>query len=203
MTDAKKYTVKEFVKKYNDAKSDEVKEILVKSIMNPQYVDYEKKIAICEKIVAVSYYKKDKNGNKKLHIDSPSQYMGYCLWLVKEYTNVEVDFKNSLEEFNLLNKNGLFDAVISFIPERELKEFRMILDMVENDVIQNEYETHAFIANQVERFGELAGVALKPAIEQLNKTLENMDEKTVENIIDKLKGLNGLNAIKGKFSLVK
>lgn len=202
MTDTKKYTVKEFVKKYNTAKSDEVKEILVKSVMNPQYVDYEKKITICEKIVEASYYKKDKNGNKKLHIDSPSQYMGYCLWLVKEYTNIEINFKNSLEEFNLLNKNGLFDAVISFIPERELKEFRMILDMVENDAIQNKYETHAFIANQVERFGELAGVSLKPAIEQLATTLENMDEKTVEKMIQKLKVFSGAG-LKGKINLIK
>ena len=89
---------------------------------------------------------------------------------------------------------------MKLIPDRELKEFDVILDMVRNDVIQNEYETHAFIANQVERFGELAGVVLKPAIEQLGKAIENIDEKTVDNIIKKL---NNPGVLKGKLNIVK
>ena len=58
----KKYTVKDFCKKYNDAKSDQVKETLVKSVINANYVPYEEKVTICEKIVEASYYvKTEKN----------------------------------------------------------------------------------------------------------------------------------------------
>lgn len=202
----KKYTVKDFCKKYNDAKSEELKFALIKSVINPAYVAYEEKITICKKIVDASYYiKTEKNGieTKKLHINSPFQYMGYCLWLVNKYTNIEIDFKNSLEEFNLLNKSELLDIIYSSIPEKEIKEFKMILDMVSSDVIQNEYEAHAFINNQVDRFGELFGIVLKPAIEQLASVIENMDEKTIEKIVNKLNSQNFLNGLKGKISIVK
>lgn len=192
MAKVKTYTVEEFCKKYNNAKSNEVKGNLVKGIMNTQYVSFEMKVTICEKIVENTYYiKAEKNGMKvkKLHIDSPAQYMSYYLWIVKQYTHIDINFSNSLEEFNLLNKSGLLDIIVSFIPEGELKEFRMILDMVASDTVTNEYETHAFIVNQIERFGQLFGSIAKPAIEQLSKTVENIDEKTVEKIIKKLNGV--------------
>ena len=182
-----KYTVKDFCKKYNEARVEQTKKELISSIMNPHYVSYEMKITICEKVIENSYYKKNNDEKtKRLHINSPAQYMLYCLCLVKEYTYIEIDLSKSLEEFNLLNESELLDAIISNIPERELKEFRMILDMVESDVLQNEYETHAFISNQVERFGELTGIVLKPVIEQLANALGNMDEKTIDKIINKL-----------------
>ena len=198
-----KYTVKDFCKKYNETKVEQTKKELISSIINSHYVSYEMKITICEKVIENSYYKKNNDKKtKRLYINSPAQYMLYCLYLLKEYTYIEIDFSKSLEEFNLLNESELLDVIISNIPERELKEFRMILDMVENDALQNEYETHAFISNQVERFGELIGIVLKPAIEQLANALENMDEKTIDKIINKLQG-NGLGGIKNKFNLMK
>ena len=198
----KKYTVKEFCKKYNETNLEQVKQSLLENAMNSHYVPYEMKITICEKIIENSYYKKNNDGVKKLHINSPAQYMLYCLWLVKQYTHIEVDLSKSIEEFNMLNECGLLDAIINCISEREIKEFRMILDMVENDVMQNEYETHAFISNQVERFGELFGHIVNPALDRISEILENVDEKTVDKIINKLsslKGLNGLSELSGKF----
>lgn len=198
MTDKKKYTVKDFCKKYNEAKSDEVKEILIKSVMNVHYVPYEMKVTICENIIKSTYYQTvERNGIniKKLHVNSPAKYMLYCLDLVKQYTHIEIDFKNSLEEFNMLNKE-LLDIIITNISDRELKEFRMILDMVEGDVMQNEYETHTFISNQVERFGELAGVTLKPLFEQLIQAADKVDEKTVDKLINGLGKLSKINIVK-------
>lgn len=202
----KTYTVKDFCKKYNSMKANESKVALIQSVMNTGYVPYEMKVTICEKIVENTYYKKEtKNGieTKKLYINSPAQYMSYYLWIVKEYTHINIDFKNSLEEFNLLNKTGLLDVIVEYIPEGELKEFRMLLDMVASDAMANEYETHAFISNQIERFGQLFGAIAKPAIDQLSKTIENMDEKTIEKMFSKLNGLSKVNEIKGKLNIVK
>lgn len=196
-----KYTVENFCKKYNETNIEKSKEALIEKVMNPHYVSYEMKITICEKIIENSYYKKEeKDGIKtrKLHINSPAEYMLYCLYLVKQYTNIEVDFSKALEEFNLLNECGLIDIIYKNIPEKEVKEFRKILDMVESDVMMNEYETHAFISNQVERFGELFGSITKPAINKLSETLENMDEKTIDKMIDKINKSNGLKGIFNK-----
>lgn len=196
-----KYTVKDFCEKYNGTNVVQTKQALLEKVMNPHYVSYEMKITICEKIIENSYYTKDVDGNnKRLYVNSPAKHMMYCLWLVKQYTYIEIDFSNALEEFNLLNEHGLLDLIYSNTPEKEHKEFCMILDMVENDVLQNEYETHAFILNQVERFGELLGHVVKPALDRFGDILENMDEKTINNIIDKL---NKSKGIKGIFNITK
>lgn len=198
-----KYTVKDFCKKYNETNLEQTKQALIEKVMNPHYVPYEMKITICEKIIENSYYKKNNDGIKKLHVNSPAQYMLYCLWLVKQYTNINIDLSNSLEEFNLLNENELIDIIVNNIPDKELKEFRMILDMVENDVMQNEYEIHSFISNQVERFGELFGRIAEPALNRVSEVLDNMDEKTIDKLANKLNSLSGSNGIKGIFNIVK
>lgn len=200
---AKKYTVEEFCKKYNETNLEQVKQSLLEKVINPHYVPYEMKVTICEKIIENSYYKKNHDGVKKLHINSPAQYMLYCLWLVKQYTHIEVDLSKSLEEFNMLNECGLLDKISTNVNERELKEFRMILEMTESDLLQNEYETHAFISNQIERFGELFGYITKPVLDRISEVLENMDEKTVDKFINKLKKFSESKEIRGVFNSKK
>ena len=191
MNTTKKMSAQEFIKKYNALTSEKIKEDLLKTIVKDIYVPYENKITICEKIVAASYYIKTKDNNgietKKMHINSPANYMFYCLNLINTYTSIEIDFNNALDEFNLLNANGCMDLIFDCISAREIQEFRMILDMVENDTIQNEYELHAFISNQVERFGSLTGYVLAPLLDKLMQSIDNIDEKTVDKLI---KGIN-------------
>lgn len=196
MSKIKEYTVKDFYEKYTSAKSDEVKNILLQSVIKNNYVAYEEKVAICDAIVNATYYMKETiNGieTKKLHINSPAQHMHYCLWIIKTYTYIKIDFTQSLEDFNLLNKFRLIDTIFSMIDETELKEFRMILDMVTRDVIQNEYEPYAFVANQVERFGKLFGTIAKPSIDKLGKAIENIDENIVNKILSSIDGLKKQN----------
>lgn len=195
----KKYTVKEFCEKYNKQKSDDTRLTFVKERMNAKYVPYEVKVAICEKIVENTYYVKDENNGmktKKLRINSPAQRMLFGLQLVEQYTDIKIDFKHNLDDFNMLSESGAMVIILTLIPEFEFKEFDMLLNMVCSDVIQNEYETHAFISNQIERFGELTGVVLKPAIERLNDILLNMDEKTIDKMVNKLNNPRVLNGLK-------
>lgn len=184
----KNITVKEFVEKYNKLTSDELKIQFLKSVVKDKYIPFENKVTICEKIVESSYYvkTKDKNGIeiKKLHINSPAKHMLYHMNIVNNYTVIDVDFKNCLEEFNLLNKNGFIENMFCFMPRREMEEFTSILNMVESDILQNEYETHAFISSQVERFGELTSATLSPLLQILTDNLENLDENKLNNIIN-------------------
>ena len=197
------YTVKEFCIKYNDTNNEQTKLELFERIMTPHYVPYEVKVTVCESIIKATYYKKSDDGyTERLYINSPSKHMLFCLNLVKQYTCIDVDFKNALEDFNLLNESALIDVIYSNISERELKEFRMILEMVESDILKNEYETHAFISNQVERFGELLGHIANPALMTLSESISNMDEKTIDKIISKIKNLDASKA-KGFFNVVK
>lgn len=190
---SKKISVKEFMDKYNAFANEELKHNYAISVIKNNYVLYEKKIAICEKIVESSYYTKTKNTDgveiRRMHIDSPVNYMLYCLNIINNYTSIEIDFSNALEEFNLLNGSECLDLIFANISERELKEFRIILEMVEDDVMHNEYETHAFISNQVERFADVFKVVAKsaePALIEISKKIESMDEKDINKFSDKI-----------------
>lgn len=189
-----KMTVKEFISKYNALEDAKIKNDFIKLNINSKYVSYENKITICEKIIEASHYIKTLDNSieiKKMHINSPCKYMLYRLNIINSYTNIQIDFKNSLEEYNLLNKLDLINIIKELISKEEIEEFDMLLDMTEKDFIANEYETKAFISGQVERFAELFGSIVAPALEQLGNVLENMDEKTVDNIMAKLKKITG------------
>lgn len=168
-------------------KTPEEKEKIVREHMKNEYVSYEKKADIAKAIIDNCYWTeiKDANGNlnKVFHIDSVAKHMCTCMALVDLYTDIERQKSDGkmLEDFNTLNGSGLLDMILSNIDQRELKEFNMVLQMVGDDEITNEYENHAFIAQQVERFGTLTGNVLLPIVSQLdlNKLKEIMDQINV------------------------
>lgn len=180
-------TVKEFVKKYNEYKTDELKSNFLQKVVLNEYVPFTKKEATCKNIVDTTYYITDNKGIKRLHVNSSATYILYSLNIINLYTGIEIDFNRGLEEYDELNRYGLIGIISSMISERELKEFSMILDMVESDVIQNEYETHAFISSQIERFGTLIGNALDPVLTELSDSINNIDETKIEKITNKIK----------------
>ena len=79
-------------------------------------------------------------------------------------------------------------------PEKEIAEFKMICDMKKSDLLQNKYENHAFIADQVDRFGTLIGVTLKPVLDKLATELESMDDSKIEKLSKTLE--KGLKRVK-------
>lgn len=195
-----KITVKEFINKYNALSNEKLKEDYIRTIIKDTYVQFENKVAICEKIVESSYYIKtnyDGVERKKLYINSPAKYMLHRLNIIDNYTIIKIDFKNSLEEYNMLNKYGIIDFVFDYVSSNEIGEFNMILDMIENDAIKNEYEIHSFIASQVERFSNLFGHLIEPGLKQFTSVIENIDDKT----IDKL--LTGIKSVANKSALFK
>lgn len=174
-----------FMNAYNFRKTDEEKlEILKKHIKN-EYIPYEQKADVAKAIVDNAYWKTRNNGNeevKYLHIDSVACYMLKCMAIIDLYTDIERQKGDGkmLEDFNTLNKSGILDLIVQNIDQRELREFNMILQMTEDDVIANEFENHAFITKQVERFGTLIGTALSPVISQL-------DLGQIQEVIDQFK----------------
>lgn len=56
--------------------------------------------------------------------------------------------------------------------------------MTVDDLLTNEYETHSFIRNQVERFGSLIGASIKPFIDQF-------DENTIKDLLSQINKSQG------------
>jgi hypothetical protein len=80
--------------------------------------------------------------------------------------------------------NGeILDLIISKIDDRERKEFQMLLEFACDDLLVNEYEPHAFIRNQVDRFGDIVGMAILPA-------LEGLDIEKVKTVIEQFSNIS-------------
>ena len=82
-----------------------------------------------------------------------------------------------------------FEGHPSLIPASEISELRSMIDLKQRDEMTNQYETHSFISNQVERFGTLIGVTLKPVLEKISEQIENMSDEDVEKFTNKVEKL--------------
>lgn len=174
--------IKEFVDIYNAKKLDQDKETFIKSHIVTNRVSYADKVDRAGMVARHTYYQKqtDMDGTERevFHQNSAASYMLFHLTIVDLYTDIEIDYKESLEQFEMLD-GEILDMIIAAIDERELQEFRMLLEFANDDIMVNEYEPHAFIRGQVERFSTLLGSLLAPAISQL-------DENKIEEVLNRL-----------------
>lgn len=168
-----------FLKLYESKQTPESKEKLVADHVKNIQVKYSDKVDRAGIIAKHSYYEKQVGADgverEVFRQNSAAKYMLYYLTLVDLYTDLEIDFKKSLDTFEKIN-GSILDTIISYIDDRELKEFQMLLDFACDDLMMNEYEIHGFVRNQVERIGSLIGTILAPVI-------ENIDVKQIEDII--------------------
>ena len=163
-----------FMTAYKFRKTAEEKEEIVKSHINNEYIPFEQKVAVAQAIVDNCYWKNEKtvdgNDNRVLHIDSISKYMLTYMAVVKLFTDIECHTGEGkmLDDFNILNSAGILDLIIDNVNQKDLNEFKKILELACDDIINNEFENHAYITKQVNRFVELFNVAIAPMISQLD-----------------------------------
>ena len=179
--------IKNFIEQLNMLQTDEDKDAFLKQTIITTYVPFIEKTDACMKIINDSWYKKDEITEKKrLHITSPATYVLYTVVIIKKYTSLEIDFKgNIFEQYDLLNNGNYLGMLMSYIPENELTEFRRVLEMVQSDVMENEYYGPAYIRDRINDISTSLGASVIPAIEQLGNMIENLDE-------DKVKGFVGI-----------
>lgn len=173
------FTVKEFVAKWKEGY------VSAKDFITDSYVPYEEKDARCRMIIDKTYYTKDTSGNKTFKVNSPAKYMMFCLVFIDTHTNIKINYKKNLDDFNLLNQTDFLDKLITEIPH-EYKEFKMILDMTEDDLYKNKYEIHSYINEQITRIEKIASIlssSTTPAIEQL---VEKLDAQSLKTLVDKI-----------------
>jgi hypothetical protein len=160
-----------FLKLYESKKTTESKEKLVADHVKNIQVKYSDKVDRAGIIAKHSYYEKQVGADgverEVFRQNSAAKYMLYYLTLVDLYTDLEIDFKESLDTFEKIN-GSILDTIISYIDDRELKEFQMLLDFACDDIITNEYELHSFVRSQVEWFGNLVSGIISPVLQQFD-----------------------------------
>ena len=106
--------------------------------------------------------------------------------IIEYYTNLERENTNFIDEYDLLVSSGVFRKIMAMIPEYELGEFNMIIDMVRDDAIKNEYELHAFISNQIENFGNILNVVFENASNKVADEIGKLDEDQLKKLKNNL-----------------
>ena len=140
----------------------------IESHMKNHYVPFEEKQARANVIIENTFYEKDENGNKYFHVNSVATHMFVFLTLVDMYTDIEIDYKKSLEQYNKLKETDGFDFIIPNISKSEITEFKIILESMKADIMTNEYEPHAYFSQQVKRFADILSFVIEPFLDKIN-----------------------------------
>ena len=199
--------IKEFCENYKNRATDKLKGDYLKENMKiTTYLPFIKKDALAQNIVNATTYKFEDYTNEdgttgrrrtnQIQINSTAQMLLFYRVIIENYTDLEVETDGFYEEYDALNESGVlfeltadFDGHPSLIPAKEISELRGMVDLKQRDAMTNQYETHNFISNQVERFGTLIGVTLKPVLEKISEQIENMSEEDVEKFTNKFEKL--------------
>lgn len=152
------------------------------SRIKTKYVPLEEKQARANLIVENTMFEKDDKGNKNFHVNSVAYHMFVFLTLVDMYTDVEINYKESLAQYNKLKESECFDFIIPRINKDDMAEFKLVLESMRNDVITNECNICTYIDKQIRRISKLAVSALSPIVENIDidKLNEVMNELNIK-----------------------
>lgn len=175
-------TVKEFVKALTTRSSDDARRIYLEGTLAVKdYEKYEVVCAICDQIVASSYFATD----GQFKADSCKKYLMYVSALLNTYTNIKFDENDALGDFNLLQRYGLVDIIIGYIPESQIAVFDSVLNMKTNDLMTNYYEPHAFVREQVVKFAPLIHKWIESFLSATENLTKDIDMEKIKKVIRK------------------
>lgn len=188
----KDFNVKSFVEEYEKQVNDADKAKFLKTkLKTEKYMPYADKLALAENIVKSSSYAIVKEDGvlkqtDRIALNSPMRYVLFVMTVVDKYTNIEVDFKNIMPEFDALNFNSLIESIFEKVGDKETTEFNTVVEMVLNDFMANKYQFKNYINDTLSRVSGLVEKCA-PLIDNIANKLDSMSEEDVE----KLSGLLG------------
>lgn len=179
-------TVKEFLEDLNKVTGKTVREERMKKNLNvKEYVSFLDKASLAERVVYHSTRKLDQEGNVigDIHINSVSKYLFHVMGIINMYTDLDIDYDNLVEDYDLLNVNGLIQEIVTLIGEKEIAECQMLLDMTLGDFMQNKLSVYSFVRDQVERFGTLSGITLSSIKEGFANAVASLTPEQIAQFV--------------------
>lgn len=176
-------TVKEFLEDLNKVNSKTVKEERMKKNLNvKQYVSFIDKVNLAERVVYHSTHDFDQEGNVvgDITINSISKYLLHVMGIIDMYTNLDINYNNLVEDYDLLNVNGMIQEIVTLIEEKEIAECQMLLDMKLGDFMQNKLSVYSFVRDQIERFGTISGITLSSIKEGFANAVDSLTPEQIE-----------------------
>ena len=178
-------TIDKLIDGYLKRTSIKMKEEYLKTVIKVKpYVSYGVKIFLADTIIKTSCLK-----DGRVYIDSCKKYLLYIYALIDTYTNIEINQKEWMFQYDRLDSLGLIEPILALIPEKERSTFKTILDMKLDDLMTNRYGIYAYIDEQMDRAAKIApeiGKAFGPLIEKLSKQIETLDENKIEKMLNRM-----------------
>lgn len=182
-------TIKEFIDGYNKLATDSMKENYIKdNISITKYVPFVRKMTSAKKLARVTMID-DKTGNVK--VNTAMHYLFLIKTIIEEYTNLVSESPSFADEYDMLKQSGFLDRLIFEVDKKaplidasDLEEFKMIVNMAKSDLLDNEYEPHAFISGQVDRFKALGEATLTPLVDIVKKKLDEIPKEDLDKVVE-------------------
>lgn len=173
-------SVKEFVKTIKNRASEDARRVYIEGTLAVKdYERYEVVCAICDQIIANSYFTTD----GQFKVDSCKKYLLYVSALLNTYTNIRFDENDMLGDFNLLQRYGLIDVIINYIPEAQVAMFDSVLNMKSNDIMTNYYEPHAFVKEQLVKFAPFIHGWIESFLGAAEEMIKDIDVNKIKGLI--------------------
>lgn len=184
MSETKKIIVTDFVKKYNEIKSADLKEKKVQGIIKRTYCPIIEKKMILDLMLEKSIVEDDIP-----HIDMLTNKLNFFSAIISLYTYIvpEKDEKGvvkSYEMYDLLVENNIMNAILEIIGERELSELTSVNGLLLDTWHMKNTSTEAYINNFIDVASQKLGVYAGFGMDKLADVLS--DEKKMNKIMTAL-----------------
>lgn len=183
----KDFNVKDFVEEYERQQSNtERSDFLEAKLKCEKYIPYGEKLIIAENIIQSTSHAMVKDGDilrktDDISINSPMRYVLFATSVVNKYTNIDVNLKSVMTDFDYLNKNGLIEVIFDKIGQREIGEFNTLVEVALNDFITNRYELKNHANDTLLKILNLAEKCV-PLIDSITNKLNDAPKESVEII---------------------
>ena len=183
-----KISIKKFVEGYLNCATQKEKDKYIKDNLEiKQYVSFIFKDTLINQLLKITMFDKE-TGNVK--VNSSAEYLLMTRIFVEQYTNLKVETEGFFEEYDELKKSGLFNLLLvgddtnePLIPYEEITEFKYLLSVKKNDVLQNKYDPHNFIAEQIDKFNTLGESIITPIVDAAKEKLNELSEEDLNKIV--------------------
>ena len=172
-------TVKEFIEIYK-ADFSAIEQVEVKP-----YISVARKIEVIGNLLASIHF-----SNNKFQINTPFVHLMLPLVVIDEYTNIDINFENVIEDYDALCEQDLIGKLIEKIKPKEVQEFTVLLEESQSDMLLNNASPQSYITENVEKFSAIVGTLLSPILEQLMGVVQEMDASKVSQIGEVLEKVN-------------
>ena len=184
MNETKKILVTDFIKKYNEVKSEDLKKKQVQGIIKRRYCPILEKKVILDLMLSKSIIEDDIP-----YIDMFTNKLNFYAAIISLYTYIvpEIDESGkskSYEMYDMLIENGLMSIILEEIGERELGELTSVNGLLLDTWHIKNTSAQAYVDNLVEtasqKFGAYAGFGMDKLADVLS------DEKKMNKIFSSL-----------------